>query len=295
MDLKNHYIVQCIDTAANDLRLSSSKIEMVAILKEFLEKNDHLNDDINRMKQITEFSKFSIKLGQILNHLDNDKIDFLKISEKFREDTFSLVKELSNMLDLLTPELMKKKLGIESEQDISIDLSKRSSSSDSLGRSTFLNEGTKTEIEKDKIENEHEIRGKYILDDADDDSDFNFEFFEETILKEIKYLDAFLNRLGNYNYETAELHDYVRMMKKNAELSNKVGFEILHNMHKIFHTALSMVHKKEITPSEDVIESMRACLIVIVAVVRDKDVDITGYLNRAETFGRKIFGKQKED
>jgi hypothetical protein len=33
---------------------------------------------------------------------------------------------------------------------------------------------------------------------------------------------------------------------------------------------------------------MRACLIVIVAVVRGKEVDITNYLNRAENFGRQI-------
>jgi len=33
---------------------------------------------------------------------------------------------------------------------------------------------------------------------------------------------------------------------------------------------------------------MRACLIVIVAVVRGKDVDITNYLNKAEDFERKI-------
>ncbi|MFC2135865.1 hypothetical protein ACFLTH_14715 [Bacteroidota bacterium] len=295
MDLKNHYLVQCIDTAANNLRLSSSKIEMVAILKEFFEKNDKLYEEINRMKQITEFSKFSIKLGQILNHLENDKIDFMKISEKFKEDSFSLVKELSNMLDLLTPELLKRKLGNDANQDISVDLSKRTAGSDSLGSSTFLHESINTEFEIDKTKKEDGFRGQYILDDASDISEFNFEFFEETILKEIKYLDAFLNRLANYNYETAELHDYVRLMKKNAELASKVGFEILYNMHRIFHNALTMVHKKQIAPSDDVIESMRACLIVIVAVVKDKDVDITSYLNRAEIFGRKILGKQKED
>jgi hypothetical protein len=33
---------------------------------------------------------------------------------------------------------------------------------------------------------------------------------------------------------------------------------------------------------------MRACLIVIVAVVRGKEVDITNYLNKAEDFEREI-------
>ena len=41
-------------------------------------------------------------------------------------------------------------------------------------------------------------------------------------------------------------------------------------------------------PGKSVVDSIRACLIVIVAVVRGKDVDITRYLNRAEDFGKEI-------
>ncbi len=41
-------------------------------------------------------------------------------------------------------------------------------------------------------------------------------------------------------------------------------------------------------PGKEVIESLRACLIVIVAVVRGKEVDISNYLNRAEDFGNKL-------
>jgi hypothetical protein len=41
-------------------------------------------------------------------------------------------------------------------------------------------------------------------------------------------------------------------------------------------------------PGREVIEALRACLIVIVAVVKGKEVDITNYLNKAEEFGKKI-------
>jgi hypothetical protein len=77
-------------------------------------------------------------------------------------------------------------------------------------------------------------------------------------------------------------------MKTNGELSAKIGFEIIANMHRILSTAFSLLSTKELVPKPDVIESMRACLIVIVAVVKGKEVDITNYLNRAEEFGRKI-------
>jgi len=59
-------------------------------------------------------------------------------------------------------------------------------------------------------------------------------------------------------------------------------------MHKIFSSALDLIKNKELLPIIPVIEGMRACLIVIVALVRGKDVDITLYLNRAENFGKQI-------
>jgi len=77
-------------------------------------------------------------------------------------------------------------------------------------------------------------------------------------------------------------------MKTNGEVSEKNGFEIISSMHKILYQALILIKSQELVPGKNVIESMRACLIVIVAVVRGKEVDITNYLNKAEDFERKI-------
>ena len=77
-------------------------------------------------------------------------------------------------------------------------------------------------------------------------------------------------------------------MKTNGDLSAKIGFDIIANMHRILSRAFSLLDSGELVPKADVIESMRACLIVIVAVVKGKEVDITNYLNRAEEFGRRI-------
>jgi len=41
-------------------------------------------------------------------------------------------------------------------------------------------------------------------------------------------------------------------------------------------------------PTKEVTESLRACLIVIATLIRNKAVDITTYLNLAEEFGKKI-------
>jgi len=57
-------------------------------------------------------------------------------------------------------------------------------------------------------------------------------------------------------------------------------------MHTIFYTALLSIKDKKIAIDKNLIESLRACLIVIVAVVRGKDVNITNYLNKSENLGK---------
>jgi hypothetical protein len=77
-------------------------------------------------------------------------------------------------------------------------------------------------------------------------------------------------------------------MSSNAQLSERIGFEILTSMHNIIAKALLLIRNRDLMPGKEVIESLRACLIVIVAVVRGKEVDISNYLNKAEDFGNKI-------
>ena len=84
-------------------------------------------------------------------------------------------------------------------------------------------------------------------------------------------------------------------MDENSVLSRKIGFEILAGMHRIISRALILIRNRDLMPGKEVIENLRACLIVIVAVVRGKDVDINNYLNKAEQFGNQIIKiKSKE-
>jgi hypothetical protein len=85
-----------------------------------------------------------------------------------------------------------------------------------------------------------------------------------------------------------DLNKFAQQMKNNGEFSAKVGFDIIANMHHVLAKALLLIKVRELMPGHNVIEAMRSCLIVIVAVVKGKEVDITNYLNRAEEFGREI-------
>lgn len=278
MDLIKQYISQSINIAANNLRLNNQQIEVVALLKEAIIKSENLSDDLINMKKITELSLLAIRLNEIYNFLTQNQIDLLKISDQFKEHSRHLIKDLRHMLDVSTPSSFKAaidklKNGFNlPKEEIKIDLSKR------------------VPDENPFVKNEAElIKEKIIIEEESNDIDDDIiQKFESTIISQIKPLDNLLKTLSidNINYE--ELTKFADIMKSNSQLSKKIGFEILTSMHSIISRALILMRNRSLMPGKDVIESLRACLIVIVAVVRGKKVDISNYLNKAEEFGNKI-------
>ncbi len=277
MDLIKHYINQSITIAANNLRLNNQQIEVVALLKQTISKSENLSDDLINMKKITELSLLAIRLNEIYNSLTQNPIDLLKISDQFKEHSRYLIKDLGHMLDITTPAVFKtaiEKLNgsiVFPKAEIKIDLSKRIPDDD-----PFI----KSETE--------EIKEKIIFSDDDSEDEEIIQKFEPTILGPIKPLDSLLKKISNNEIDYEELIKFARIMDDNAILSRKIGFEILSGMHQIVSRALILIKNRELMPGKDVIENLRACLIVIVAVVRGKDVDINNYLNKAEEFGNKL-------
>lgn len=285
MDFAKQYIIQCIIAAANNLRLSSEKIETIAIIRERLNDSKDLLEEIKNFKKVTELSKLGIKLHEVYNFIDNGKIDFSKLSDKFKEHVFSLVKELNTSLDILTPHSIREIFNRMSPNEIKEVVSEIQIK----GTSTPLDEA----IEIPKRSRADEIKEEIIFEDLEKENPFNFETYEEKIIKPVKELDSFLNRVLKFNYTDGEMNSFIKILNENAEISKKISFEVISNMHMILAKGLELINQKKIAPSINVIESLRACLIVIVAIVRNKEVDITNYLTRAENFGKTIFSKQK--
>ncbi|MBK7629936.1 MAG: hypothetical protein IPJ23_04395 [Ignavibacteriales bacterium] len=278
MDLIKHYINQSITIAANNLRLNNQQIEVVALLKEAINKSDSLSDDLINMKRITELSTLAIRLNEIYNSLTQNQIDFLKISDQFKEHSRYLIKDLGHMLDISTPPTFKAAIEklkgaiVFPKEEIKVDLSKRIPDEE-----PFV-QVTSDEIKEEIIFNE----------DFKNDDEEIIQNFEPTILSPIKPLDNILKKISDNKIDYEELIKFSKIMDENAALSRKIGFEILSGMHRIISKALILIKNRELMPGKDVIESLRACLIVIVAVVRGKDVDINNYLNKAEEFGNKL-------
>lgn len=296
MDLIKQYIVQAVISAANNLRLSTEKIEVVALIRETIGNCEDLEKEIHEMKKITEFSTFAIKLGEVYNYISKSKVDFLKVSDKFKEHSYLLVKDLNILLDKVNPHMYHQLLNKHQEETINLDLTKdniekipqpsEEKAAGPIKEDPQLDNKIDFEINEES-ENDR-LKEEIILEDEEKEDTFLFENYEEKILKPIKELDALLKNLTPDKVNPEEIRRYLETMRKNAELSSKNGFGIIADMHKIFAHSLHLIESRAILPVKEVIEGMRACLIVIVAVIRGKEVDITNYLNRAEYFGRQI-------
>lgn len=287
MDFKKQYIIQAISVASNNLRLSSDKIETVAILKEHFEKCEQFENEIKKMKTKTELSKFAIKLWESYQFVSSSHLDFLKITDVFKEHSHNLVKELSNLLDVISPEKLREILStMEGEREISVTLESGKLKTEiptkaEIRKIVAIDEETSKEsVERD------ELKEELILGGLQNSNSFDFNDFEEVILKPISKLELLLKKMLTDATIGINYGSYISLMKKNAAISTEIGFTILADMHTIFYTAFSLIESKQLEVDKNLIESLRACLIVIVAVVRGKDVDITNYLNRAENLGK---------
>jgi hypothetical protein len=281
MDLIKQYITQSISAASNNLRLSTQKIEVVALLRDTISRSADLENDIKEMKKITELSKFAIRLHEIYNYLTQPYIDFFKISEKFREHSQYLIRDLSTMLDSVNPVSFNAALGKLHQESGEIK------QNDTRTEEAISIDFTKREADQAVFEKETEKEEKSIFSDEEKNED-EFHNYERQILGLIKPLDEFLQNLREDNIDSDTLQDFREKVQRNGELSSKIGFDIIAGMHNIIYRGLDLINSGTLKPEKNTIESIRACLIVIVAVVKGKEIDITGYLNRAEDFGNEI-------
>jgi hypothetical protein len=283
MDFAKQYIIQCIILASNNLRLSSEKIEVVALLREAINKSKNIELDIANMKKITELSKLGIRLHEISDYILKSKIDFLHVTDKFKEHSQSLIKEINFLLDKVTPATFKvvlEKLHPVEIPTIPLPTVEEKNKPEPVKVNDKTNASQQYENEK--------LKEKLIFDDDKEDDTISFQNFETTIMKPIKQLDQLLKNLSDDKYTHEDLNTFAKIMTINSEISEKFGTEIIASMHRIFAKTLIVIRNKELMPGKEVIEALRACLIVIVALVRNKEVDITVYLNRAEEFAKQI-------
>ena len=275
MDLVKVYLIQSITTAANNLRLNAQQIEVVGLLRETVVNSKDLGAELLQMKKTTELSKLAIRLSEIHSFLTQGKVDFVKISEQFREHSRYLIRDLNQFLENVSPKIYKdafNKINNVNTRAIDVEL---------VDRSNLAGEIMNKEI---TISDNHDLSKS-----KDNSAYLSSIDFEKKILGPVKTVDELLKRIPSGIISEKELKDIFELMKEQASLASLNGFQVIAKMHHILALAFEALMKGNLLVDKSVIEALRACLIVIVAVVKRKDVDITGYLNRAEEFGNKHF------
>ncbi len=274
MEFDKQYLSQLISVSANNLRLSSEKIEAVGLIKEMLLNPTPLEERLKHMKKVTEFSKLAIRLSEVYNYLHQSKLDFLTISEKFKEHSNLLVKEVGAMLDSVSIAQLKEALA---KLEMFVAASRKENDIPVPEKKVFQ----PLKIEEEKI-------SEMFREEEEFPNELSFQDYETAIMKPIKNLDALFKRIGVEEIHHDEYSGFAKMLLRNAELSDRFGTEIISNMLRIVAKSLLLVKSRELMPGKEIIEAMRACLIVVVALVKNKEVDISVYLNKAEDFSRKI-------
>ena len=278
MDLVKVYLIQSITTAANNLRLNAQQIEVVGLLRETVVNSKDLGAELLLMKKTTELSKLAIRLSEIHSFLSQGKVDFVKISEQFREHSRYLIRDLNQFLENVSPKIYKdafNKINNNHSTPIDVEL---------VDRSNLAGEIMVANVSKadENLIEEKMTNFKPAID------------FEKKILSPIKSVDDLLKKIPSGKVTDSELKEYFELMREHASLASLNGFQVISKMHEIIASALYAINNGNLIVDKTVIESLRACLIVIVAVVKRKEVDITGYLNRAEEFGNKYFKQNSQ-
>ncbi len=288
MNLVKQYITQTISSASNNLRLSTEKIEVVALLRQAINQSDSLEEDFRKMKTITALSKLAIKLNEIYNYLTKEQVDFQKISQKFNEHSQYLIRDLNQMLDSVSPASFKTLLDkVQNNSEPAGEIKKEEDTAAVKEEETAAVPEQVPESEpaavSEKIQPKEDENKSPGNGNTEDDKDF-----KEQILLPIRPLDDFLKKISSGSPETGNLDDYLIILKENGIVSYDKGYSTVAHMHDTIYKALKLFKSGGLKPTKEVTESLRACLIVIATLIRNKAVDITTYLNLAEEFGKRI-------
>jgi hypothetical protein len=315
------YIAQLIVVASNNLRLSSEKIEVVAMLRDFILNSPDLQYDLSSMKKITELAKLAIKLQNAHNSVAAGKIDFMKISQQFKSQSASLVSEVNYLLGNTNPSAFKsimEKLIAYRETSAKGDEEQKSPPAGDVvpGALPEYDDSINVFVEDETAEDEADgetieytvkpresdffelsLTGKNRKENESEEKETDGEEneehtpvpnFQQTILKSVKRLDALLDRLKSGTIVGNELTQYIELLESNGVLCSDLGMGSLNDYHQALANALRFIDERQLKADKTIIEAMRACLIVIVAVTKKKEVDISKYKIIADNFVEHI-------
>lgn len=274
MDFAKLYVQKCLKQLSILLKIDNNKKDIIKLIEDSILNSDNLDLLIKELKKNTYFSKFAIKLSSMLDYCNNPDIDFTNLSNKFSEHVLFISKDIENLL-LSIDKISIQEILLNAEVEVK---------KENIRLNKPILENKKEEYD---IEETTKLKEDFILSDDDNEED-SYEFYVRTVISSVKELDIFLQKLENNESTSEDIEKYLNVVEKNGLLSKKYCFELISDMHFNFFGALMGIKEHKLIIEKDLIEKMRACLIVIAALVKQKEVDITNYLIKADKLGKLI-------
>ncbi len=300
MDFVKNYMISALSEASKKLRLNPEKVEVLHRVEEWIGKRENLGEDIAILKRITETSRLAIRLQDINNYLNFEKIDYKKFSEKFLEHCNFLVTDLEFLLLNVNQSTIRKILErVETIKDykaeypnlhIKIELDQ----TNEIGPSAYTHAGKRRSMKIDPVvepelplvHTEPARIGKRAL--IEKEKDF--------LYGPIKDLEELIRRMGKEDFRSSEVFKFSDIFSERVKFCKKNGLDELLPAYENITMALRYIYNKEMHVSRDVIELFRAAMIVIVSEVRGLQHDIAEYKLRNQIFTEtlKVYKKDKK-
>ncbi len=280
-DLTVKYLEQCFNNALNGLQLKAGQVDIVTKLRELLFGSDDLKGTIERMKKNTELSTLGIRIGEAYDFMEKNEIDFSSVSHHFLEHSEKISNTMKNLVESVSWEDFQRTVARLNELKLTGQENKRENEE----QFEFMLDYQPSEKDNEET---FELKKDFILDDELLTRNISFAEYRENILDSVKKIDGLLNDLQEGKHNNEQLTKCIRTIEINKNLSEKHNFDIITRMHGILSGTLKLIETESVRVNKQLIYAMRSCLIVIVAIIKDKKVDITEFLQRAEYLGKEL-------
>ncbi len=244
MNWERAYIVQTYENAANNLRMNSRRLVNYTLIREFLTECDKMEAAIDEMKKITEFAKFAVKFDKVIEFARSVP-DFVNLGTEMNKQINDLISVVREMLDEMEPEELAEKI-------------------ETVKRNLSLPVSENDNVYSPREETEKEFRTDKILE----------------VVNLIRNIDEYLNLCVSGSISGDDKEKFMEIVNRMNALLSDFSDSLIVEMKNIFNALFGEIISRGVSRSEE-IEAMRACLIVIVAKLKNKDVDISQFIELA--------------
>jgi hypothetical protein len=104
-----------------------------------------------------------------------------------------------------------------------------------------------------------------------------FYEFESNLLQNIKELDDYLGKMNTSSYNEKKGDELITQAYKNLTTAEALGHEVIAKMIKTYWAALLAMRDNKLPATKNEAELIRSTLIIIVALIKDKDIELEPY------------------